>query len=449
MHLGDTIVACASPPGRAGRALVRLSGPGVFPLLHSVMKGAVPCERGARPALLSAEKLTLPVLLACFPAPHSYTGEDAAEIQCPGNPTLVDRLLRAITVKEGVRLAEPGEFTARAYLARRLSLEQAEGVAATIAAANQDQLDAARDLLEGRTGKAYRAWSEELATLLALVEAGIDFTDQEDVVAISADALRMRLQVLKAEIEQHAGVRAGAEAQNALPRVALVGAPNAGKSTLFNAMLGRQRAVMSPVAGTTRDVLVEEIDLSAESPGAGSVLLEDLAGLERGRSPESSIASAAAQTAARQAVADADLLVWCDPAGLFEAFDNPLPAKPMLRVRTFGDQPVSQPTREDLAVCSVDGWNLGLLRRAIAERAVGGRAAGISALLPRHRRAMTGARHRLEDALTCIGGGSRLTSPEVVALTLRHGLDELGELVGHISPDEVLGRVFAAFCVGK
>jgi tRNA modification GTPase len=441
MIAGDTIAACATPWGHAHRAMVRLSGP-------MAMRAAGCHGPSAGRALLrttiSLGSLRLPVLLAAFPAPHSYTGEDLAELQFAGSPFLVERVLQSLTSLPGVRLAQPGEFTARAYFNGRLTLQQAEGVAAVISAGTREQLDAARDLLAGRTGDSYRALTEELATLLALVEAGIDFTDQEDVVAIDAPTLARRLTTLRDSITRHLGGEQAAESLSTLPRVALVGRPNSGKSTLFNALLGRRRAVASPHAGTTRDVLSETLDLSHDAPGAPSVLLQDLAGLDEHAGPD--------QSAARAALAAADLLLWCDPTGRFDARPLSLPPLPTLRVRTFADQPhPTHPhaTREDLAVCALDGWRLPMLRRAIADAATVSRGAGIAALLPRHRRALLAARTCIDEALALIQGAARIAEPEVVAQSLRLALDELAELSGRITPDDVLGRVFASFCVGK
>ncbi len=393
--------------------------------------------------------------MALFSGPRSYTGEDSAEIQLPGNPALVERVVSMLVSPEGVRQAHPGEFTARAYLNGKLTLDQAEGVAATIAATSEEQLGAARLLLKGRTGAEYRRWADELTTLLALVESGIDFTDQEDVVPIAPGMLVGRIAALLSAISAQLGYRAGFEPTHAVPRVALVGRPNAGKSTLFNALLGRRRAVTSPQAGTTRDVLAEELELRRDVPGAGTVMLEDLAGLEEVGSGKweggSGEANRASQAAAKRAASEADVLVWCDPSGRFDS--DPLrinnPHASVIRVRTFGDRPRAAGTREDLAVCALDGWQLGTLRRAIADAATVSRAAGVAALLPRHRRAMTEAAARLTEALMSVPHRTRLSNPELTATALRAALDSLGELVGQISPDDVLGRVFATFCVGK
>lgn len=405
----------------------------------------------------------LPVLTLIFPAPNSYTGQDCFELQLPGNPNLVQRIVAGLITHHGLRAAEPGEFTARAYLNRKLTLDQAEGVAATIAAQTSDQLRAAGELLSGHTGARYRLWADEVATLLALTEAGIDFTDQDDVVAIEPATLHQRLGSLLAEITPHAGVaRHVSDAPDPVPSVVLVGAPNAGKSTLFNALLDRRRAVVSDLAGTTRDALAEPLDLSREIPGGPSVTLLDLPGLDRGAV---GLVNVAAQRAALERVASADVVLWCDPTGQFEHAaarpDFPSTAR-VIRVRTKADLahasvrsdpalvtgPHIAPARlVPIAVCALDGYHLPVLRRAIADQAQTARAAGVASLLPRHRRALSQVRDQLQAAQEL--SINPRPPAELIALRLRAALDHLGELIGHISPDDVIGRVFATFCVGK
>lgn len=441
VRLGDTIVAPASGAGQAPRAMIRLSGAGTPEVLRAVL-AAPPSGRGCRPSRLRIGGAELPVLVACFRAPDSYTGEEGAEIVLAGSPRLVERVLGRLVEVPGVRHAEPGEFTARAYLLGRLSLGEAEAVGELIAARSEAQIEAARRMMSGESGARYQRLADEAATLLALVEAGIDFTDQEDVTAIAPEALRSRALALRDEIISMAG---RAEARAALPRVVLVGRPNAGKSTLFNALLGRRRAVVSASPGSTRDVLEEELDLSGDAPGAGRIVLIDIAGLEEGAaSAARAEIAAAAQEAALGAVASADVAVYCDPSGRFAGFDGR--AKPVLRVRTKADLPGEH---SNLEVCALDGWNMGALRRGIADAAFGSAEAENLALAARHRLALREAGARLEEAARAGAGRERLETPELVAEALRSALDRLGELCGRITPDDVIGRVFSRFCVGK
>ena len=475
--LSDTIVAVSSAPGWSDRALVRVSGSGAGTVLRALAEdGATSCApaRGLEPVRLRLHAResagSLPALAAFMRGPNSYTGEDTLEIQVPGNPHVVERVVAAF-IAGGARTAEPGEFSARAYLAGRLTLTQAEGVAATIAARTREQLEAAGALLAGTTGSRYKVLADECASLLALVEAGIDFTDQEDVVAITAEALCRRVGVVLAGIAAHLGSVGGREAEGVLPRVALLGAPNAGKSTLFNTLLGRTRAIASPTPGTTRDALEEELDLSADAPGAGRIMLIDVAGLDAALAERTRV-DALAIDAARAALERSDALLWCDATGEFDVrgIERVVPGifgnstRPVLRVRTFADRawrnaPTPIPggtaiarSREAIPVCALDGWNLAPLRRAIAGAACSASAGAIAALIPRHRLALGVASERLAAALALATpdlASGRLKAPETVADALRAALDALGELVGELSPDDVLGRVFATFCIGK
>jgi tRNA modification GTPase len=434
--------------------VIRLSGPGTLDLCTTLFQ-CVPQAGNtvAATRFLLADGLPLPCLLIRYDGPRSYTGEDAAEILVPGNPSLLERVMARLIAQPGVREAQPGEFSARAYLNGRMTIEQAEGVAALIAAGTEDQLSAAALLMNGRTGERYRVWADEAATLLALVEAGIDFTDQEDVVPIPPRELARRIGTLAAVIRAHLGTKAGAEQDPLAPRVVLVGPPNAGKSTLFNALLGRRRAIVSPLAGTTRDAIAEDMDLSRDVPCGPLVTLVDLAGLDESFAQMGGEIDRQTQRQAHSEIRRASVLVLCDPNGRFEGPNPSTPGTPSIRVRTKSDVPhtrSSAPRDDAIGVCALDGRNLGVLRRAIADAAWGSPDARGAWLMPRHRRALAAACDRLESTLAAVAPDARsLASPELVAGELRGAVDHLGELVGDISPDDIIGRVFATFCIGK
>lgn len=433
---------------------MRLSGADAFDVMDRVAKSSTPRSRGLHRFRVDDR---LPVLVAVFPAPRSYTGEDSVEVQLAGNPTLLERLVEW-SVRAGARRAEPGEFTARAFFHGRLTLTEAEGVAATIGAASDAQLRAARMLTEGRLGVQLTEVSTRLAEALALVEAGIDFVDQEDVVAIGADDLRVRIETINRSIQELLERSTGSERLEAIPSVVLVGPPNAGKSTLFNALLGRDRAVTSARPGATRDVLVEPMRLIPDDPFGPEIMLIDLAGLDDRDGGLNPIM----QRAALRAIDRADLVLRLEPSddpvdsGLSDLLSSAAQRKPTIVVHSKSDRrPPPLARGQELSVSAVSGEGLPELRRQIA-RACGELASSLSAnelaLLPRHRETLDRAAESLSNARRLVEpqpDPRRLVDSEFVAAELRLALDALGELGGRITPDEVLGRVFASFCVGK
>ncbi len=446
MHPGDTIAATATglSPSGATHALLRLSGPDAFAALSTLLPVPPASTRHSTHVVLTLDgaslPATLPATLMLFPAPQSFTGEASAELIVPANAWLLDRLMHALCAQTNVRHAEPGEFSARAYLAGRLSLSQAEGLAALIAADNQSQLAAAEELAQGRAGEQHQAWAAELAELLALTEAGIDFTDQEDVVAITPADLSQRLGQLRDAIVAVApsAVRTGAV------RVALIGPPNAGKSTLFNALLGKSRAITSGQAGTTRDAIVERFDLRPIC--AEAVELVDLPGLDANADGPIAVE---AQRSAHKALDRADVLVACAPSHAPDAVsDDPR----TIHVRTKADRPGST-SAAGIAVCALDGFGLSDLRTAIAQRVnslAAPAASAALALAPRHASALRETAACIVRTLDAIDPrASRLDDSEFVAGDLRAALDAMAPLVGRVEPDEVLGLVFGAFCIGK
>ncbi len=447
MPTGGTIAAICTPPGNARRAMIRISGDQARVCARTLCAWGDP-TRSVHRVAITINNALLPALALWYPKGASYTGECTLELVFVGNPVVARRVLDACLGVEGVRQAEPGEFSARAYLGGRLSLQQAEGVALRIAAHHDEALAAASALLDGSHGHRCNAWADRLAGLLALVEAGVDFTDQEDVVAILPKDLQRHLQTLESDLQTHLGASDGQVVHSDLPRVVLAGAPNAGKSTLMNALLGVHRVMVSGQPGTTRDAIAEELDLSHDLPGVGSVLLIDLAGL--GDRAVDAI-DAQAQRHARRQIESADAILWCDPTGRFDESQIQLPSKATtIRVRTKSDLPTPDRVDADLSVCAMDGISLGVLRRAIADVACVCSGSGVGAFVPRHRRAMMSAVAGIRAAMAEIDSSSpSIEMPELVAAGLRDALDALGELTGEVTPDDVIGRVFSTFCVGK
>jgi len=432
VHSEDTIAAISSGVGAAARMIVRVSGPRAQAI--AVELGVREFVGGsARRCEVAFGDLRVPAWVYLFRSPHTYTGEDSAELHIPGNPVLARMLLDEL-YRLGARPAEPGEFTARAYFNGRLNLAQAEGVAATIAAGNQQELAAARRLLAGELARRLAPVMSLITDTLALVEVGIDFSG-EDVTFLSSEQVATRIAEADAGLERLVAESARFERLSHEPQVVLAGRPNAGKSTLLNALAGHQRAVVSNTAGTTRDVISAEVALKR-----GMVHITDVAGLDEGEAPND-IDRQMRQHALR-ATETADVLVLVEDV-LHSGPRIQLPRKPDLVVRSKQDL-ADHPARDgDLLVSAKTGFGLEDLRHRLDALCFGQTPAGASlALNVRHLHAIAEARPALDRA-------KKLDSPELLAMELRESLDALGGILGKVTPDDVLGRIFSGFCIGK
>lgn len=448
MDTSSTIVAPATPMAPGVRAVVRLSGTNAFHAIDALATTPIDRTRGVATIRLRLPIGELPTLAISLPGPASYTGEDTVELLPPGSPTLIAALVRALLSIPGVRHAEAGEFSARAYLNGRLTLEQAEGVAATIAAVTDAQLDASHRLLTGQSGRRYAALVDDLASALALVEAAADFAEEEHVVPINAGDLRARLAIMRDALDAELQGRRGRENAAARPLVVLAGAPNAGKTSLFNALLGRARAVISDTEHATRDAIVEPLALHHPTIGRIDCDLADLPGLPTmAQCPLDAGEQASVRSVIDSTLERADVVLLCDPAG---AFDWPTTGA-TIRVHTKADT-IGAHTPGDIAVSVRTGLNLDSIRLTLAEAIQSSQQDAGAGLLPRHHALASRAGEALSRANATVAHDPPQGPPldgELVAAEMRLALDALGELGGHVSPDEVLGRIFASFCVGK
>jgi tRNA modification GTPase len=434
----DTIFALASGAGRAAVAVMRLSGPGTGAVLTR-LAGRLPEPRRA-----SLRRLRDPQgeildegLVLWFPAPGSYTGEDSAELHLHGGAAVIAAVAEAL-VRLGARPAEAGEFTRRAFLNGRMDLTEAEGIADLIAAETEAQRRQALRQAGGALARLYGGWAERLTTLLAHQEAAIEFAD-EDRPTDLGDRARAGARALRAEIAAHlADDRRGERLREGL-LVAILGAPNAGKSSLLNALAGRDAAIVSARAGTTRDVVEVRLDLAGVP-----VTLADTAGL---REAADEIEQEGIRRARRRAE-EADLVL-----AVFAADTPPDPATlawvgpgaiVLANKADIAAPPASIGGMAALAVSARTGAGLDRLRERLAEEARRLAGAGEAALLtrPRHRAALAEAVAWLEQA-------EAAPLPELASEALRAALRALGRLSGRVGVEAVLDVVFRDFCIGK
>jgi len=441
LDLNDTIVALSSAPGPGARAVVRLSGPDAFRCASTLFTAAEPIAFNRRRRFPGHVRLPgvgapLPADLYIFPAPHTYTGQHVAELHTLSCPPLVE-LLIAELLTAGARAARPGEFTLRAFLAGKLDLTRAEAVLGVIEAGSRDQLKEALAQLAGGVARPLQELRSDLLDLLADLEAGLDFAE-EDLHFVSTEDLLTRLgkglallTLLGKQLQQRSlGGRPF--------RVVLAGQPNVGKSSLFNALTGGT-ALVSPKPGTTRDYLVRRLTLE-DVP----VEVIDTAGLQ---GAAESI-EAQAQALGGQQTREADLVLLCVEAGReFDANEHAglgPSAISVVPVATKCD--LARPTWGEVATSATTGAGLDALRTLIAGRA---RLMARPALAPsvsRCRHHVAAGLERLRQAHQMVLFGE---APELVALELRGGLDELGEMTGAVHTDDLLDRIFSRFCIGK
>ncbi|MDO9077792.1 MAG: tRNA uridine-5-carboxymethylaminomethyl(34) synthesis GTPase MnmE [Brevundimonas sp.] len=433
----DTIFALATPPGRGAIAILRLSGPGTDDALTVLGAG------GLRPRTASLRDLShdgRPIdqaLVLRFPAPNSYTGDDCAELHLHGGRAVVEAAADAL-VALGLRPADPGEFTRRAFENGRMDLAQAEAVADLIDAETVAQASQALGQLDGALSQTYTGFRRDLLTALALVEAEIDFPDEEvpDNLARSAGPVLDRLIAdLKAAL---ADARRGERVREGY-RIVLIGETNAGKSSLFNALVAREAAIVTPIAGTTRDVLDADLII-----GGYAVTLSDTAGLRDSADP----VEAEGVRRARARAEGADLRLWIrgpdDAEGDAAGFARPGD----LLVLTKADLGAggSAPGFETLGVSTTTGQGLSDLHDWIAARLARDLSGADFPAVTRERH-----RRRLGEALAAAEAGrvALEVAPEMAGDDLRRAADALARVTGAIGVEDILGEVFSTFCIGK
>lgn len=460
--LDDTIAAISSPPGRSRRGIVRVSGPRAFAVAEHLFRagdgdplaarcGGTCVNGSVRLTELGAEA---PAMALVFTAPHTYTGQDLVELHVAGSPPLLTMLLEAL-LAHGARSAHPGEFTARAYLNGRLDLTEAEAVATLIQARSDAELRAAERMLHGRLSTATRDLRERLADLLALVEAEIDFTE-EPIDFISPPELQARVAEITAEIRSLLDHALSTERLEELPRILLVGAVNAGKSTLLNRLTGVPRAICSPLPGTTRDLLSAPMTLDGHE-----VLLIDSAGLFDAADPvdRAAVESTLAQIGRVDVVCH--VIDASAPAVGSEEIPRPLrDAGARVIVLNKIDRPAARavdaghvPSERVCRVSALTGDGCQELLRTLSDMVHGHDATDVATSLPltaRQRQSLVASAECLDRAGgICAGLDAVADAAELVAFELREAVAEIGRVAGEVTTEDLLGRVFGRFCIGK
>ncbi len=425
--MNETIVAPGTALLPALRGVLRLSGPNSLEIVATRLETPLQRRRGAQSLRfrLFADTPALPAWGLVFLAPRSYTGEDLVELHLPGGPALIQRALECL-LAAGAVLPGPGEFTRRAFLHGKLNLLQAEAVGALIAARAEGEHRQAWDLAHSGLAGEIESVRAPLLNLLSHIEAELDFS-QHEIDLLDEEAAR---RVLRQARESVAEFLRRERSVSVLARVCLEGPPNAGKSTLFNCLLGEERALASDRQGTTRDVVESELELTGTQ-----VLLQDLAGSQSCQEE----LSIAAQAKAQQCLRAAQLVISVRLPGSVEPF-----YLEGLAVTSKLDCPGSTARPGSLGISAHSGLGIEALRQAIEARVDAGSEVGC--VLRRHREQLLRAAEALEQGWGALDAG---LGTECLALDLRTAVQSLGELSGQDFAEDLLDRIFAGFCIGK
>jgi tRNA modification GTPase len=447
----ETVVAISTPPGRGGIGIVRLSGPHALDIANGLVRTSGAQEH-ARARLAdvvdpeTAQKLD-EAIVTYFGRPHSYTGEDVVEIAAHGSPVILEMLVR-LALRGGARLARPGEFTERAFLAGRLDLTQAEAVRDLIEAQTLYQARVAAEQLGGALSRRIHPAKQDLVELIALLEAGIDFAEDDVEVTPEAEIVT-RIDTITGLLDELARSFDHGRMVHEGLRLAIVGRPNVGKSSLFNRLLERDRAIVTATPGTTRDLVTDRLSL-----GGIPVELVDTAGLREARDE----AEAIGIRKSRETLAEADVVLVVLDASVPLRDDEQelitsLAGRRALVVRNKSDLSDAADIVPELPVASVTtsaltGEGLQALREALTESVrnpVGESESGFLTSV-RHFEAVRGALAALQAARDAVG---KKIPHEMLLLDLYTALRQLDSLTGETTAEDILNRIFSTFCIGK
>ena len=436
----DTIAACASPPGVSALALIRISGPKAPAIVANLMGQPLPPRQPLARRLRLEKQVLDEAVVTFWPGPRSYTGEDLVEVSCHGNPLVVETILQTLQ-KQGARMARPGEFTERAFLHGRIDLTQAEAVLDVLHAGSERALLAAQRALAGQLKDRLMEIRSGLLDLLARIEAFIDFPE-EDIQPEVGEGFRKDVSRLLQGISSLLSTAPLGQRLRSGYRLVLMGPPNVGKSSLLNALLGTDRAIVSPVPGTTRDTVEESIVLAGFP-----VRLIDTAGLRPANDPVEQAGIQRTRTAAEQADLILGLVDRTRPTDPCESEWARFHGK-LLKILTKSDLPGAY-AGEGHAVSAKTGEGLDSLRRAVAQKLAGNLLSPGAEEIAVNARHAEGLQRATEALATASSSLASRAAPELVASDLRLALQALESILGVGTSEDVLDRLFAQFCIGK
>lgn len=449
----DTIAAVATPAGSGGIAVIRVSGPEAADILEHVAPrhGEAPPGQMVFGPFMDGDVKVDTGYSVFFAAPHSYTGEDTAELQCHGGPVVYGQVLAAV-LKAGARAAEPGEFSKRSFLNGRMDLTQAEAVGDLIGAVSQAGADLARRQLDGELGRRLGEIQGDLTDVIAGLEATLEYPDEDIEESEVEDALPV-LESIQRELTDTAATWGAGHTLHDGLRVALLGAPNAGKSSLFNSLCGSARAIVAKVPGTTRDLL----ESTLTTVGGIAIELVDTAGLRQTQDP----VEQEGVRRARQAASDSDLILY-----VIDASRAPDPADQELwqEMLASGKEVVGLLNKSDLppaadiaqgyagsqllSVSARTGSGIDALKVLLHEKA-GGPALAEQRVIITNLRQKEHLEHAAGHVQAAIDVLRQNQPADLACVDLRSAWVELGEIVGTTAPEEIINRIFSKFCLGK
>lgn len=451
----EPIAAIATPVGEGGIAVIRVSGKNAITTVNEAFRGADLTKQDSHTVhfgkiMDNRGQVVDEVLVSLFHSPKSYTGEETVEISCHGGVLVTQAVLEAILAL-GVRSAEPGEFTQRAFLNGKMELSQAEAVADLIHAKSKKALDAAHQQLEGRLGEHIKQFRQQIIDATAMVELELDFVE-EDVEFANKDELKKLLEDLDVEIDKLLATYETGRLVKHGVRTVFIGLPNAGKSTLLNTLVGKDRAIVTEIAGTTRDTI--DVDWSYDGL---RFILTDTAGLRE----TEDIVEAEGVKRSKKAFEEADLAVYLKDLSReltseehedITSFQKNAGDTPFVLVGTKNDIAIEVEDERidyDLKISALEGEKIDEFKKLMKQRALENKHYDSSSLLvtsSRHRDALEKAQKNVRSAIKALNQGM---TGDFLSIDLRSALKDLGTITGEITTEDILDSIFSRFCIGK